>query len=618
LNVARVNRRAPESGLIVLAPRTTPALAALCCVLLGAGCVDRRAQASADESRAPVRGGTLEIVGYSDVDHLATTSAYVTYSVALTRLFARQLVAFEAGSDLEAGTPPAPDLALEVPTRENGGISGDGLTYVFHLRPGVRWDSHPPRDVVAADVVRAFALFCNPVMPVGAAGYYTDTIEGMAGYCAEFARVPATVASIRDFVTTHTIEGVRADDEATVVFRLRAPASDFLNLVAMPFASPVPVEYLDYLPDGPEFRQHTLSTGPYRIARYVQNRELLFERNPVWDEASDPIRPAHVDRVRVRLGIDAQLQQLQIEAGTADLGFETVRAADLAPLLAIDDPTLWLSPPGDAYGLMEFLVFNHIGPNNGGALRRREVRRAIALAVDRSALVQVTGGPRAGRPLRQAVLSSASGWDPATERGAADHGDPATARSLLAEAGYPDGIALRLAFQTFGSYPLMAQVLQASLERAGFGVELVPVTVSDFLARLLADASHARRGEWDLALSGWFPDWFGQNNGRSVIVPLFDGRHLEQNTQNYGHYQNHAVDAAIDRATVAPSAELSEQAWRDAARLLIEDSALVPLIERKTAYAKSRRVRGCIWSVLGLNCDLTSVWLAPTPGAAAR
>jgi hypothetical protein len=45
---------------------------------------------------------------------------------------------------------------------------------------------------------------------------------------------------------------------------------------------------------------------------------------------------------------------------------------------------------------------------------------------------------------------------------------------------------------------------------------------------------------------------------------------------------------------------------------------LAPLIERKLAYAKSRRVRGCVWSVLGINCDLTSVWLADARDAAAR
>jgi ABC-type oligopeptide transport system substrate-binding subunit len=97
---------------------------------------------------------------------------------------------------------------------------------------------------------------------------------------------------------------------------------------------------------------------------------------------------------------------------------------------------------------------------------------------------------------------------------------------------------------------------------------------------------------------------------------LFDGRQADVNTPNYGHYQNAAVDTAIDRSLTAPTEDVSVEAWRKVARLLMEDVAHVPLIERKTAFARSRRVRNCAWQVLGLNCNLSAVWLAdrtPTP-----
>jgi len=594
------------------ARRTGTVLVLLLGACLAAGCSDRRVPARLDESGPPVRGGTLEIVGSSDVDHLATTSAYMISSMWLIETFARQLVAYPSASDDAVKTRPAADLALEVPTTENGGISADGLSYTFHLRRGVRWDSSPPREVTAHDVVRAFKLFCNPVIPVGAPMYYTETIAGMAAYCDGFARVPGTVVAIREFVATHGLEGVRAADDFTVVFRLRTPASDFLNLLAMPFASPVPVEYLDYLPDSPEFRQHTISNGPYRIARYVQNREIILGRNPVWDAGTDSIRPAYVDGLRVRLGMDGQLVQLQIEAGTADLSLgDTVPPAELASLLATADATAWLSPTGGAFAGFRYLVFNHVGPNNGGALKQLGVRRAIAMAVDKAALAQLAGGPLVARPLNQAVVSSGAGYRAGADRDPIPHdrGDPGAARRLLAEAGYPNGISLTLAYPILNSFPIAAQSLQASLKRAGIALRLLPSTGGDFWARLLSNPENARRGEWDLALTGWVPDWFGQNNGRSVIAPLFDGRHFGRNSQNYGGYQNSAVDEAIDRATTAPRVEVAEQAWFDAARRLMDDVALVPLIEDKQPYARSRRVRNCTWLVLGMNCDLTSVWL---------
>jgi len=590
--------------------RTAIGFVVLVGVCLASGCADRHVHA--EEAGPPARGGTVEIVGYSDVDHLATTSAYLASSIWLASTWARQLLSYPVSPDFAITTRPAPDLALEAPTRENGGVSADGLSYTFHLRRGVRWNSRPPRDVVAGDVVRAFLLLCNPVSPVGAADYYTRTIVGMARYCEQFSGVAASVPAIRMFMTQHRIEGIEAPDDHTVVFRLMAPATDFPNLMAMPFASPVPSEYLDYLPDSPEFRQHTIANGPYQIVKYTQNREILLERNPVWDARTDPIRPAYVDRIRVRLGVDAQLQLLQIQSGTADLGIEDVPSSSAAPLLAIGDSAVWLSPPDDVYGNFDSLVFNRIGPRSSSLLGRREVRHAIAMAVNKAAIVQVAGGRREARPLHQAVPSSVSGFVPGADYDVTpgSRGDPGAARRGLDEAGVPLGITLRLVYPILGSIPIIAQSLQASLGRAGIGVQLEPTTAGDFYGRVLANPENARRGEWDLALVSWIPDWFGRVNGRSVTALLFDGRQTNVNTPNYGHYENAAVDRAIDRSLTAPTEDLSLEAWRTVAQLLMEDVAHVPLIERKTAFARSRRVRNCAWQVLGLNCHLSSLWLA--------
>ncbi|MEI6667758.1 MAG: ABC transporter substrate-binding protein [Acidobacteriota bacterium] len=580
---------------------------------VAAGCSERRSPVRLDESGPPIRGGTLELVGRSDVDHLASTSAYLSSALALSQTFSRQLLTYPPTGDYETKIRVVPDLASEVPTTENAGISPDGLTYTFHLRRDVLWDSRPPRAVTAHDLVRAFKLFCNPVSPVGAPGYYTDTLAGMAGYCGQFARVPGTVEAIRTFVTTHDLEGVSATNDFTIVFRLHAPAPDFLNIVAMPFASPVPVEYLEDLPDSPAFRQHTMSNGPYRIARYVQNREIFLERNPAWKSHTDPNRPAYVDRIHVRLGVDAQLQQLQIEAGTADLSFgDVVPTAELASLLAAPNPAVLLVPPESVYFDALFLVFNRLSQNGGGALGDVRVRQAIALAVDKAAAVQLFGGARVARALRQAVASGVAGFREGADRHLTpgDRGDPVAARRLLGDAGYPTGLSLRLVYANREANRMLVQALQASLSRAGIEIQLAQLTVADLYGRLLANPDNARRGEWDLALTEWVADWFGTNSGRSVIAPLFDGRNVGQNSQNYGGYQNLGVNALIDRATTAASAERAEQAWSDAAGRLMDDVALVPLLEIRVPYARSRRVRGCAWSVIGLNCSLSALWLA--------
>jgi ABC-type transport system substrate-binding protein len=602
--------------------RLTHGLIACATVALCVGCgnaQDSRPGAS-NEPGTPVRGGTLKVVGNSDVDHLSPTSAYVTGSMWLAEAFARQLVMYPPATDYATKTAVVPDLAQELPTRSNGGISVDGHLYTFRLRSGVRWNTSPPRAVTAHDFVRAFKLLCNPVSPVGAPRYYTSTITDMAQYCTAFSRIPGTVAGIRQFLASHDLDGVRALDDSTLVFKLVAPAPDFLNLLAMTFASAVPEEYLDYLPDSPQFRQHTLSDGPYAITRYVQGREIDLTRNPAWDSHSDPNRAAWVDRINVQLGIDNELAQLQIEAGTADLAFDmSMLTANQASLLAIGDPRVMLEPDGEHYGSQHHLVINLVGPNNGGALKNLKVRQALALAVDKHALAQLSGGPGIARPLYQAVPSSVAGFRAGADRYVTpnDRGDPAAARRLLAEAGYPNGISLRIAFPTDSTFPIEVQSAQASLRRAGFDTELFPYASGDLWGRLLPNAQNARRGEWDLAYTSWVPDWFGSNNGRSVIVPLFDGRQLGDLSKNYGLYRSAAVNGAIDRALDAPTAELAEVAWADAVAHVTDDVAIVPLLELKSAWMHSSRLQHCIWSVLGQQCILTAVWLADAAPARA-
>jgi peptide/nickel transport system substrate-binding protein len=182
-------------------------------------------------------------------------------------------------------------------------------------------------------------------------------------------------------------------------------------------------------------------------------------------------------------------------------------------------------------------------------------------------------------------------------------------RKLLAEAGYPNGLSLKLAYFVFSSYLLDAQSMQASLQRAGIEVQLIPSTGADFYSRLLPNPENARRGIWDIAITGWVPDWFGGNNGRSVLAPLFDGRHFGLNTRNYGGYSSREVNALIDRAIVAPSVEEAEHAWAEAAQHVMDDAAFVPLVEEKQANYRSARTRGCTISIFSLNCDLTAIWL---------
>jgi ABC-type transport system substrate-binding protein len=196
---------------------------------------------------------------------MAPTSAYLIMSLWLLQLTTRQLLSYQMSPDNAVKIRPAADLAREVPTRENGGISADGRIYTIHLRRGPRWNSSPARPVVAGDAVRGIKLLCNPAAPAGALNFLANSLKGMQAFSAAFAHVPVNIDAFRRFVNSTSLDGVREIDDSTVRFELIAPHPDFPNILAMPAASPVPVETLDYLPDSPEYRQNTIANGAYRM-----------------------------------------------------------------------------------------------------------------------------------------------------------------------------------------------------------------------------------------------------------------------------------------------------------------------------------------------------------------
>jgi peptide/nickel transport system substrate-binding protein len=464
--------------------------------------------------------------------------------------------------------------------------------------------------VTAQDVVLGLKRLCNPVNPVGAPGYYENTIVGMKAYCDGFAKVPGTASAMAAYINGHNIAGVKATDNSTVVFTLTQPATDFLNILAMPFASPAPKEYLGYVPDSATFRRHTISDGPYQIVKYAANQDIELAKNPAWDQSADPIRHQYVDHITVTMGQDAGPVQQQIQAGTADLQWDTVvPTASIPALQAAKDARLGIYPGLDTNPL---LIFNLQSPRAGGALSKVKVRQAIEYAIDKVAIGQIYGGPDLNTPLDQVIPPDNVGYQPFDLYPTAGHrGDPATCKRMLADAGYPNGLTLSDVYRNAGNHPAVAQTVQADLAKCGITVHLMPVTQGDYYGKYLASPSAARRGVWDLSEPGWVPDWYG-NNGRAVIEPLFDGRTYGPNSVDYGDYNNAMVNGLIDRALRTTDEKQAGDLWHQADVQIMKDAAIVPFQTQKTALFRSTRVHNAIFLPFSQAYDLTQVWLNPT------
>lgn len=557
--------------------------------------------------------GILRLYGPGSMDHVDPACSYYMLSGQIIRLFTRQLFTYHSVRTLRdwRQVTPVPDVAVEIPTVENGGLSADQLTYTVRLRPGVHWDTTPPREVTADDFVRGFKRMCNPIWRAGAIHYYTSTIEGMGRFCDEYAAAfPAgdpTAADLADFQNSHEIAGITALDDRTLRFRLVRPALDFPHILAMMCASPAPVEYDAVVPDSARFRREVRSLGPYRLTHYVHGRELRMAPNPVWRKESDPVRHRHLDGVEVTMekATPEEVGQ-RIRSGGADLSW----ASPITEPYEVN-PT----DPGNnlGYALNPYLVFNMVSPNADAAVGKVGVREAIAYAIDKMALVDIFDKLSAGTvmwPARTAIPPGNYGYedyDPYPTPG--DRGDPERARELLAAAGYPGGLTLTIAHRDVDANPEVAESLAEDLGKAGITLRFRSMGHADFYP-FLRDPANAIAGEWDISAPAWTPDWFG-NNGRAFLQPMFQTNQV-RGTGNYGCYSNPDVDRMIEQALSATDPDAAHAAWHAVDLQVMRDVAIVPLLVHAPTipHLQGARVRNAIpMPTIDRWFDLSNLWL---------
>lgn len=574
-------------------------------------------QISPVEQGEPRYGGTLRFRGPGGADRLDTASAYYATSGQVLRALTRQLFAYPASHDLsdpELSFEPAADIAVEIPTRDNGGVSADGTIYTIRLRSDVFWDTEPQRQVVAQDFIRGLKRLANPVAGCGALHYFTSTIEGMWEYCMAydeaFQSQAPTAESMANFQNSHEISGLSAPDPETLVIRLKQPANDFLNILAMGFASAAPEEYDQFIPDSEEFRRNMRSNGPYRLTHYeAGGKKMRMERNPAWIPESDQIRGQYVDTIEVAVAKEsADVLLKKLDDGEADLAWSFTAVSWAKPSPAREG--FPRSYPG--FALNPYLVFNMRSPNQGGAMANRKVRQAVAYAVDKTAISEILsvleGVPN--HPLHSIIPPGSVGHRefnlyPSQD----DRGDKAKARKLLVEAGYGDGLRLVAAVRAAELHLNVMRSVAADLQEIGIELKFETYSQAEYYGTLLTDPANAEAGVWDIAEPGWTPDWWG-NNGRTLAQPMFQ-TNRRKGTTNFGGYSNPAVDQLMLQALETADAEESADLWHEVDKSIMADVAIVPLLAfaAMTSRYHSPRVRNAIHVPQIEFFDITNLWL---------
>jgi len=544
------------------------------------------------------------MLGVGDVDNMDPNISYYTGGYLALRMWSRQLFTNPAIPGKTESS--VPDLATELPTTANGGISADAKTYTVKIKQGVKWDTSPARQVTAADVVRGFERTCNPALPFGGIPDFKTLIAGYATFCDGFGKVGQTAPAIAGYLKT-PLPGVVAKDDSTVVFTLTQPAAYFVDMLTMPAFSPSPVEYNQYVPGSAELAQHTISDGPYKIDSYVPTKSISLNRNPAWDTATDNVRKAYVDKIVVNetLTQDSIQQQLQTGSASADMAWDTFPPPSQVPaLLAKGDPNLSL---GASASSNPYILFNAASPNNNKALANAKVRQALSYAINRDNIIQVLGGPKINPPLTHVLPPSLLGGTPSFDLYPYN---VAKAKQLLTEAGFPNGLTVKFLYRNASQGSTKSfQTVQQDLSKAGVTVVGVTSPNADFYTKYLQVPTVAQRGVWDLSNPGWIADWYG-NGALTFFNPLFAGTpSFPPSGSNYGLYNSATANQAIAAATKATTTEQSQSLWSAADKAVMAEAPIFPISNQQTANYHASQVHNAIYLPAFQQFDPTNVWI---------
>jgi len=571
--------------------------------------------ANQNASGTPVQGGTLKIEGSTDLSAAADPQGeYETIAFGLERTYTRQLVSYPASSDFNKAVSLAPDAASAMPT-----VSSDGLTYTFTLRSDLMWNTKPPRPVTSQDFARGILRNCDPTLaPNGNPGYYISTIAGFKDFCTAFeGQNPSESPAAREATINNgmtSVSGIKTPDASTIVFTLTQPATDFTSILALPFASAAPVEYMKYTPLTPGNVMY--SDGPYAITTYNVGHELILTRNAAWTQSSDTIRHQYVNEIDVKMDLAGSAAatevQQDMQAGTADLSWNTdVPPADVQGL---ETPS-WNAGLGTfpAPGTTNpYLVFNVQSPNNNSALGNVKVRQALEYAIDKVALGKIYGGASLNQPLNQVIGPGAEGYvkfnDYPTNN---NQGDPAKCKSLLKAAGYPNGITLKDYYRNSGNHPAVFQEVQSDFQKCGVTVVGTPIATGYYGSSGIGvtSADGLKAGKWDITEPGWIPDWFGPTNGRATLPDILDGA-LSFPGSDWGGYDNPTVDSLVNQAESATTITAAAALWHQADLAVMKDAAFIPFQTQLTPLFHSTKVHNAIFQPFSEGYDYTQIWLS--------
>ena len=524
-----------------------PKQAALALALLALGC----------EPRGPLFGTgrprhatDVFVVGNgAEPETIDPTLVFDSDGIELCRNLFEGLVGYDS-----ATLAPVPGVA------SSWEISDGGRRYLFHLRPEARWSDGVP--VRAADFVYGWRRLLDPKTGADYANYLWFLENGKelnTGQNQDWDKL-----------------GVRALDDRTLEVRLRYPVAFFLQIAQFPSLSPLREDIVRRWGDRWTLPGHLVSNGPFELQDWRFRYQLTLRKNPYyWGKGR-----VKLDRVEVVTENDDHAMVRLYRGGEVDdTGPNNEIPQEYLAFLR-DKPDL----RHEAYLGTYFLWFN----TRHKPFEDARVRRAFDLALDKRAICDYV--LRGGQAPADHLVPDMDG-PPADYHGPHGEGhDPALARRLLAEAGFPGGRGfppVTYVYNTLEEHRQIAEALQAMWQKE-LGIQ---VTLENQEWKIAIEST--RLGHFDIARFGWIADYVEPYTFLSLLLS-----NSETNKTGWG---DPAYDALVEAALREPTLAARNRRYAEAEALLDRELPLLPLYFYTRQFLAEPYVRGLSPNLLDIH-----------------
>ncbi|HSW57639.1 MAG TPA: peptide ABC transporter substrate-binding protein [Dehalococcoidales bacterium] len=449
------------------------------------------------------------------------------------------------------------DTAKEIPTVANGGISADGLTYTFKLRPEVTWSDG--KKVVAKDYEYSIKRMLSPELAAEYASFYYD-IAGAEAYNSAGDKDEATKAKLRDAL------GVKAVNDTTLQIKLAQPRSTFLQIMALWPSYPVLESVITKSGDKWTEAGTLIGNGPYVLAEWVhQDRITLKINNNYWKQ-KPTLTQINIKMIQDQNASFAAYKNNELDISGVPAGTEKSIMADPA-----------LSKEIVRYN--ELVTFAFQFNVTKAPFDNVKLRQAIATAIDRDAFINnVRGG--VGKAALSWVPPGMPGHDPNLGKEYAYN--PTKAKQLLNEAGYSDPSKLpeiKFTFNNAGLNPVMAQFLQGQMkDNLGINIVLDPMEAKAFTQFI-----NSNQHQW--AWFGWGADYPDPDNWLPELFGTKAGN-------NHTLYSNPAFDTLSKQAKQEMDNDKRMKLWAQAQEMVMKDAPIVTMFYRERFFLVKPRIQG--------------------------